>query len=85
MLLAYSAMTRLHIAAIGSGRVLGFRLMENFDKPYHTVWSRWHISLSTWFRDYVYIPMGSSLFGERRHFPSLLDRIARKGTRRAPA
>ncbi len=63
--------------AIGSARVLGFRLMENFDKPYHSLtisefWRRWHISLSTWFRDYVYIPMGGSRFGERRHFASLL-------------
>jgi len=57
--------------------VLGFKLMENFDEPYHSLtisefWRRWHISLSTWFRDYVYIPMGGSRFGERRHFASLL-------------
>jgi alginate O-acetyltransferase complex protein AlgI len=63
--------------AIGSARVLGFKLMENFDKPYHSLtisefWRRWHISLSTWFRDYVYIPMGGSRFGERRRFASLL-------------
>jgi D-alanyl-lipoteichoic acid acyltransferase DltB (MBOAT superfamily) len=63
--------------AIGSARVLGFKLMENFDKPYHALtisefWRRWHISLSTWFRDYVYIPLGGSRFGERRHFASLL-------------
>lgn len=63
--------------AIGSARVLGFKLMENFEKPYHALtisefWRRWHISLSTWFRDYVYIPMGGSRFGERRHFASLV-------------
>lgn len=63
--------------AIGSARVLGFKLMENFDRPYHSrsiseFWRRWHISLSTWFRDYLYIPMGGSRFGERRHFLSLL-------------
>src|SRR5262249_46023599 len=51
--------------AIGSARVMGFRLMRNFDRPY-TAWSvaefwrRWHISLSTWFRDYVYIPLGGN-------------------------
>jgi D-alanyl-lipoteichoic acid acyltransferase DltB (MBOAT superfamily) len=63
--------------AIGSARVLGFKLMENFNKPYHAqtiseFWRCWHISLSTWFRDYLYIPMGGSRFGERRHFASLV-------------
>jgi D-alanyl-lipoteichoic acid acyltransferase DltB (MBOAT superfamily) len=51
--------------AIGAARILGFRLMENFNTPYYSksiseFWHRWHISLSTWFRDYVYIPMGGS-------------------------
>lgn len=51
--------------AIGAARVLGFELMENFDRPYASssvteFWRRWHISLSTWFRDYVYIPLGGS-------------------------
>lgn len=51
--------------AIGTARVLGFRLMENFDRPYFAksiseFWSKWHISLSTWFRDYLYIPMGGN-------------------------
>lgn len=51
--------------AIGSARVLGFRLMENFNRPYQSTsigefWRRWHISLSTWFRDYVYFPLGGS-------------------------
>ncbi len=51
--------------AIGAARVMGFRLMENFDTPYISTsirefWSRWHISLSTWFRDYVYIPLGGN-------------------------
>ncbi len=63
--------------AIGSARVLGFRLMTNFDKPYHSLsisefWRRWHISLSGWFRDYLYIAMGGNRFGERRHFAALL-------------
>ena len=52
--------------AIGSAQVLGYRLMENFRHPYFAAsvsefWSRWHISLSTWFRDYVYIPLGGKL------------------------
>jgi D-alanyl-lipoteichoic acid acyltransferase DltB (MBOAT superfamily) len=51
--------------AIGSARVMGFRLMNNFRQPYFSrsigeFWHRWHISLSTWFKDYVYIPLGGS-------------------------
>jgi D-alanyl-lipoteichoic acid acyltransferase DltB (MBOAT superfamily) len=51
--------------AIGSARVLGFTLMKNFRNPYLSksvteFWSRWHISLSTWFRDYLYIPLGGN-------------------------
>lgn len=54
--------------AIGLGRMFGFRFRENFDFPYTSssmseFWRRWHISLSSWFRDYVYIPLG----GSRRH------------------
>ncbi|TYB76869.1 MBOAT family O-acyltransferase [Bizionia myxarmorum] len=51
--------------AIGSARILGFNLMQNFNMPYLSrnlgeFWRRWHISLSTWFRDYVYIPLGGN-------------------------
>ena len=51
--------------AIGSARLLGFDLMQNFNAPYLSrnlgeFWRRWHISLSTWFRDYVYIPLGGN-------------------------
>jgi len=51
--------------AIGSAQVMGFRLMDNFNRPYFAksiseFWKRWHISLSTWFRDYLYIPLGGS-------------------------
>lgn len=51
--------------AIGLGRVFGFHFLENFDYPYISksvteFWRRWHISLSTWFRDYVYIPLGGN-------------------------
>jgi D-alanyl-lipoteichoic acid acyltransferase DltB (MBOAT superfamily) len=57
--------------ALGSARVLGFNLMENFDRPYHAhstgdFWRRWHISLSTWFKDYVYVPLGGSRVGPFR-------------------
>ena len=51
--------------AIGAAKVLGYDLMENFRRPYFAksigeFWRRWHISLSTWFRDYVYIPLGGN-------------------------
>ncbi len=51
--------------AIGAGQVLGFRLMENFRQPYFArsiaeFWQRWHISLSSWFRDYLYFPLGGN-------------------------
>jgi alginate O-acetyltransferase complex protein AlgI len=51
--------------AIGAARVLGVKLMDNFDRPYAArsiadFWRRWHISLSTWFRDYLYIPLGGN-------------------------
>ncbi|MBZ0165909.1 MAG: MBOAT family protein [Candidatus Omnitrophica bacterium] len=55
--------------AIGSARVMGIRLMKNFDLPYFSqsiaeFWRRWHISLSTWFRDYLYIPLGGNRVGK---------------------
>ncbi|MCP4601778.1 MAG: MBOAT family protein, partial [Proteobacteria bacterium] len=51
--------------AIGSARVMGYDLMSNFNRPYHArsiadFWRRWHISLSSWFRDYLYFPLGGS-------------------------
>ena len=51
--------------AIGCARIMGIRLMKNFDAPYSATsirdfWSRWHISLSTWFKDYLYIPLGGN-------------------------
>lgn len=54
--------------ARGSALLLGFRLMDNFQAPYHAstvkeFWRRWHISLSSWFRDYLYIPLGGSRKG----------------------
>jgi alginate O-acetyltransferase complex protein AlgI len=63
--------------AIGAGRVLGFRLMENFRRPYLSrsmteFWRRWHIALSTWFRDYLYIPLGGNRVGPARRQFNLL-------------
>jgi len=57
--------------AIGGARVLGVDLTKNFNLPYHArsipeFWRRWHISLSTWFRDYVYVPLGGNRAGHNR-------------------
>ncbi|MGQ0837112.1 MBOAT family O-acyltransferase [Actinokineospora sp.] len=62
--------------AIGLGRMLGFRLPENFARPYSSVtvtefWRRWHMSLSRWFRDYVYIPLGGNRDGAARTYRNL--------------
>jgi alginate O-acetyltransferase complex protein AlgI len=63
--------------AVGSARMLGFRLMRNFDRPYFATspadfWRRWHVSLSTWFRDYVYVPLGGNRRGPARWAAALL-------------
>ena len=63
--------------AIGLGRMFGFRFLENFDYPYiakslREFWRRWHISLSVWFRDYVYIPLGGSRVSTSRTYLNLL-------------
>ncbi|MDD4953233.1 MAG: MBOAT family protein, partial [Desulfovibrionaceae bacterium] len=63
--------------ARGSARILGVELMENFRQPYFArsiqdFWRRWHISLSTWFRDYVYIPMGGSRGSRTRTLINIL-------------
>ncbi|HNB25867.1 MAG TPA: MBOAT family protein [Alphaproteobacteria bacterium] len=67
----YSAM------AIGLGLMMGFRFIENFNQPYvsHSItefWRRWHISLSTWLRDYLYIPLGGNRGGEAKTYRNLL-------------
>ena len=63
--------------AIGLGKVFGFNFMENFNYPYISksvteFWRRWHISLSTWFRDYLYFPLGGNRVAPRRHIINLL-------------
>ena len=63
--------------AIGMRRMLGFRFPENFNYPLSSVsvtdfWRRWHISLSSWFRDYVYIPLGGNRKGTLRHLRNML-------------
>jgi alginate O-acetyltransferase complex protein AlgI len=63
--------------AIGLGRMFGFRFPENFRWPYiadsvQAFWRRWHISLSTWFRDYLYVPLGGSRVSPRRTYANLV-------------
>jgi len=63
--------------AIGLGLMLGFRFPRNFDRPYLATsitdfWRRWHISLSTWLRDYLYIPLGGNRHGSIRTYVNLL-------------
>lgn len=64
--------------AVGAAKVMGFSLTDNFDTPYFSgsiqeFWRRWHISLSTWFKDYLYIPLGGNRCGRlRRHWNILV-------------
>ncbi len=64
------------LCAIGAARALGFWLPENFNAPYAAIgfsdfWRRWHISLSSWLRDYLYIPLGCNRFGALRTYVAL--------------
>ena len=63
--------------AIGLGHMFGFKFMENFNYPYisksiQEFWRRWHISLSTWFRDYLYIPLGGNRGGQAKMYRNLV-------------
>lgn len=66
------------VIAMGAARILGYRLMDNFNAPFLAtnvaeLWTRWHISLSSWFKDYLYIPLGGNRKGKiRKYFNKLL-------------
>ena len=69
----YADFAGYSLMAIGVGKTFGFELTENFRRPYFAVsvtdfWHRWHISLSTWLKDYVYIPMGGSRCSRLRNY-----------------
>jgi alginate O-acetyltransferase complex protein AlgI len=64
------------VMALGLGMMFGFELLRNFNAPYHSdsitdFWRRWHISLSTWLREYLYVPLGGNRKGERRTYINL--------------
>ena len=70
--------------AIGAARIMGFDLMKNFNAPYFSknlseFWKRWHISLSTWFKDYLYIPLGGNRVSSFRKFFNLFIVFALSG------
>ncbi len=65
------------LIAVGAAKVMGFQLMENFDCPYMAAsvaefWRRWHISLTSWFRDYLYIPLGGNRKGTARKYLNIM-------------
>lgn len=69
----YADFAGYSLMAIGVGKTLGFELTENFHRPYFATsitdfWHRWHISLSTWLKDYIYIPMGGSRCSKARNY-----------------
>ncbi len=70
--------------AVGAARVMGFSLMENFETPYFAksvgeFWRRWHVSLSTWFRDYVYIPLGGNRCSKLRKYFNIMVTLGVSG------
>ena len=63
--------------AVGVGEILGFELINNFNRPYFSqsiteFWRRWHISLSTWLKDYIYIPLGGSRCSKPRNYLNIM-------------
>lgn len=73
----YSDFHGYSLVAIGSAQLFGITLMDNFNAPYtatsiRAFWSKWHISLSTWFRDYLYIPLGGNKKGNTRLYLNIL-------------
>lgn len=72
------------LIAIGTAKCLGFKLMQNFNHPYLSIsvkefWRRWHISLSSWFSDYVYIPLGGSRCSQVKHYRNLFITMLTSG------
>jgi D-alanyl-lipoteichoic acid acyltransferase DltB (MBOAT superfamily) len=73
----YADFAGYSLMAIGVGKTLGFELTENFRRPYFSYsvtnfWRRWHISLSTWLKDYIYIPLGGNRCSKYRNYMNIL-------------
>ena len=73
----YADLAGYSLMAIGVGHILGFDFANNFNRPYFSVsvtdfWHRWHISLSSWLRDYVYIPLGGSRCSKKRNYVNIM-------------
>lgn len=73
----YGDFSGYSLIAIGAARVMGFHLMDNFRRPYLATsvtefWHRWHISLSTWFKDYVYIPLGGNRVSQWKNYLNIM-------------
>lgn len=73
----YADFAGYSLIAIGSGKLLGIELPENFHRPYFAktiteFWRRWHISLTTWFRDYIYFPLGGNQVSKRRWMSNII-------------
>ena len=84
MLQVYCDFSGYSDIAVGSARILGYDLMKNFDQPYGSAsiaefWNRWHISLSSWFRDYLYIPLGGNRVSPARRYANVLFMFALSG------
>src|SRR2546423_9076711 len=76
--------------ALGLARIFGIELPWNFDRPYRAAsptefWRRWHVTLSAWLRDYLYIPLGGNRKGEKRRDLNLLTTMALGGVRPGPS
>ncbi len=77
MIMIYCDFSGYSDIAIGTARLFGIKLMKNFNSPFlshsnEEMWRRWHISLSTWFRDYVYIPLGGNRKGRIRKYINIV-------------
>lgn len=73
----YADFAGYSLMAIGVGKLLGFELAENFRRPYFSIsvtefWKRWHISLSTWLKDYIYIPLGGNRCSKIKNYWNIL-------------
>lgn len=80
----YSDFYSYSVIAVGTARVFGFELIQNFHTPYFAMsvsefWRRWHVSLSTWLRDYIYIPLGGNRCGKWKQYRNIMITFTASG------